>query len=78
MIEIPNDSLPADLSNHPHRLLNTAQAARFCGLGIHRWRELTATGRAPKPLRIGDRRLAWRLSELVGFIERRAALRDAT
>lgn len=43
--------------------LSARDAARACGLGLRTWRTMVATGRAPRPVRIG-RRTLWPLGEL--------------
>ena len=47
-----------------HRILNSAQAAAYSGFSLPHWRRLCRAGRAPAPIRIGERKLGWRLSDL--------------
>lgn len=62
-------------------LVDEAAACRIIGgeiTPIHRstlWRGIN-TGRYPKPLKIGPSTNRWRVSELVGVLERAAAARD--
>jgi predicted DNA-binding transcriptional regulator AlpA len=50
------------------RYLGTNEAARFTGHSIVQWRKLVKTGRVPRPVRIGERKLLWRLSTLSDFM----------
>jgi predicted DNA-binding transcriptional regulator AlpA len=61
-----------ELARDPDRILNSRQASAFCGLGVHRWRQLCKTGRAPKPFLVGERIYGWRFGEVVAWLNQRA------
>jgi predicted DNA-binding transcriptional regulator AlpA len=58
------------------RILTSAEAAAFWGVSLDYWRRLNAAGRVPKPIRIGNRKLGWRIGSLsaaLQALEREAA-----
>ena len=65
------DTLPEILARQ--RILNSAEAAQFIGLGIDRFRQLYRVGLAPKPILIGERKFGWKLGTLIDWIDERAA-----
>jgi predicted DNA-binding transcriptional regulator AlpA len=48
-------------------LIDAKEAARMCDLGISTWYNLLASGKAPKPVRLG-RSVKWRRDELRAWI----------
>lgn len=54
------------------RILNSAQSAEFIGLSVPHFRRLYRSGKAPKPLLIGDRKYGWRAGDLVQWLASRA------
>lgn len=66
--------LPADLSEH--RVLNSAQAAKLCGIHVVTLRKLSRSGGAPAPVRIGARRYGWKAGELNAWLEAKRAAPD--
>jgi prophage regulatory protein len=64
------DNLPVDLARH--RVLDTAESAAFCNYSIPHWRRMYRTGDAPKPLKLGARKLGWRIGDLVDWLASRA------
>jgi excisionase family DNA binding protein len=56
-----------------NRLLNSHEAARLLGLSLSHFRRLYRAGRIAKPVRIGERKVAFRQKDLLDAIERRAA-----
>lgn len=65
------ESLPADLARH--RVLDTAQAARFCSISVPHWRRLYRESKAPTPLKLGARKLGWRVGDLIDWLETRTS-----
>jgi predicted DNA-binding transcriptional regulator AlpA len=60
------DVLPAELNRD--RLLDSEQAALFLGFSLAHFRRLYRSGVVPTPLRIGERKLAWRAGTLADFV----------
>ena len=65
------DHLPPDLARH--RVLDTAESAAFCKLSVPHWRRLYRAGHVPRPLKLGTRKLGWRLGDLIEWLGERAA-----
>jgi predicted DNA-binding transcriptional regulator AlpA len=61
--------LPESLARH--RLLNTAETAQFLGRSVPEIRRLYRSGAMPPPVRLGSRKLGWRVGDLVDWIARR-------
>jgi predicted DNA-binding transcriptional regulator AlpA len=54
-----------------HCVLRANDAARFCGVSLSHFRRLHSRGQLPLPIRLGERRLGWRLGDLVAWLESR-------
>jgi prophage regulatory protein len=65
------NNLPSDLGRN--RVLDAAAAAAFWGISLPHWRRLYRAGKVPQPLKVGDRKLGWR----VGVLADALAARDA-
>jgi predicted DNA-binding transcriptional regulator AlpA len=63
--------LPAQLE--AARIVSADQAAAYWGVSTPHWRRLYRAGQVPTPIKIGERKLGWRVSDLLHAIERRAA-----
>jgi predicted DNA-binding transcriptional regulator AlpA len=63
-------ALPAFLA--PHRVLTSAEAAAYCGFCVQHWRVLARTGVAPAPIKLSERKLGWRVSQLDAWIASRS------
>ena len=63
-------SLPSDLGRQ--RILDATSAALFWGVSLAHWRRLYRLGRVPSPIRVGERKLGWRVGDLVDALARRA------
>jgi predicted DNA-binding transcriptional regulator AlpA len=59
-------NIPSDLNRE--RLLDTAQTAEFLGMSIPHFRRLYRARKVPTPIKIGERKYAWRLSGLIDFV----------
>lgn len=64
MSNAPN--IPADLSRH--RVIGAAEAASLCNISLAHWRRMYRTGKAPAPIKISDRKLGWRIGELMDWM----------
>lgn len=60
------ENLPPELARH--RVLNTAEAAEFCRISVPHWRRLYRSGRIPQPVRLGTRKLGWRVGDLIDWL----------
>ena len=63
-------NLPSDLGRN--RVLDAATAAAFWGVSLPHWRRLYRTGKVPQPIRVGERKLGWRVGALADAQEARA------
>lgn len=54
-----------------NRILSAAESARFWGISLPQWRRLYRSGKVPPPLKIGERKLGWRVGVLSDAIEER-------
>ncbi len=60
--------LELDPAHSAHRVLDSAQAAQFCGYAsVQHWRRLHQMGKVPKAVRINGGKLGWRLADLITF-----------
>lgn len=55
------------------RVVGSAEAAAFCNYSLAHWLRLTREGKVPAPVRLGARKLGWRLGQLVAFTNQSAA-----
>jgi predicted DNA-binding transcriptional regulator AlpA len=55
------------------RIFDSTQAAAFWGVSRSHWRRLYRSRRVPAPIKIGERKLGWRVGDLVAALELRAA-----
>jgi predicted DNA-binding transcriptional regulator AlpA len=63
------DNLPPELARH--RILNTADAAKFYGVSLPQWRLLYRRKAVPAPIRLSERRYGWRVGDLIDALENR-------
>ena len=66
----------ADLANLPFnlgrdRILSAAASAAFWGVSLPHWRRMYRIGAVPKPIKIGERKLGWRVGALVDALKAR-------
>jgi predicted DNA-binding transcriptional regulator AlpA len=64
-------TLPEELTLDP--VLGTAQAARAVNKSAVHLRRLARAGKFPPPLKIGDRKLGWRLFTIMRHVAEREA-----
>ena len=57
-----------------HRILDSDQASAFWGVSKSHWRRLYRARKVPVPIKVGDRKLGWRASDLIDALEMRAQL----
>lgn len=62
-------ALPAPLAEK--RILNAAEASLFWGVSLPHWRRMYRAGQVPAPIKIGERKLGWRISALVAALDAR-------
>lgn len=65
------NNLPSDLGRS--RVLDAATASAFWGVSLPHWRRLYRTGKVPQPLKIGERKLGWRVGVLADALAAREA-----
>ena len=65
------NNLPAEAGRS--RVLESNAAAAFWGVSLPHWRRLYRAGKVPAPVRIGERKLGWRLGDLIDGLAQRAA-----
>lgn len=53
------------------RLLRLPQVAELLGVGKSTWLRWVDEGKAPRPVRLSARTVAWRYTDLLRFIEER-------
>jgi len=58
-------------------ILLTAEAAEFVRISVPHWRRLYRSGEAPAPIRLGARKYAWRVADLIAWIDQRGAPNSA-
>jgi predicted DNA-binding transcriptional regulator AlpA len=59
------ESLPSDIAMG--RIVGAAEAAQYCNYSLTHWRRLYRAGKVPRPIKISDRKLGWRLRDLANF-----------
>jgi prophage regulatory protein len=64
-------NLPPDLGRN--RVLDAAAAAAFWGVSLPHRRRLYRTGKVPPPIKVGERKLGWRVGVLVDALVARDA-----
>jgi predicted DNA-binding transcriptional regulator AlpA len=62
-------NLPSDLGRN--RILDAATASEFWGVSLAHWRRMYRIGAVPKPIKIGERKLGWRIGTLADALEAR-------
>jgi predicted DNA-binding transcriptional regulator AlpA len=61
------DILPANLTSE--RILSVAQGAQLYGISIATFRRLKRAGKLPPPLQLSERRIGWRVRDLVEHLK---------
>ncbi len=61
--------LPSDLGRG--RIMDAPAAAMYWGVSLPHWRRLYRLGRVPAPIKIGERKLGWRVGDLADGIASR-------
>ena len=61
--------LPPDIARHC--VLSTKEAAAFAGYSVPHWRRLYWAKVAPTPLKLGVKKLGWKVGDLAGWLETR-------
>jgi predicted DNA-binding transcriptional regulator AlpA len=63
------NNLPSDLGRN--RVLDAAAASAFWGVSTPHWRRLYRAGKVPRPFKVGDRKLGWRVGVLADALAAR-------
>lgn len=66
-------SLPLDSAGR--RVLRAAETAAFLGISVVHLRRLNRRGFVPAPIQLGERRLGWRLGDLIAWVDQRQTKR---
>ncbi|WP_404286439.1 helix-turn-helix transcriptional regulator [Microvirga sp. RSM25] len=64
------EQLPTEIARH--RVLNSADAAKFYGVSLPQWRLLYRRKAVPAPIKLSERRYGWRVGDLIDALEARA------
>lgn len=56
------------------RILTAGQAAELLGISVATFRRLHDAGRVPAAIRISDRRIGWRLGDLLAHLQTKHAI----
>jgi predicted DNA-binding transcriptional regulator AlpA len=64
------NNLPSDLGRN--RVLDAEASAIYWGVSLPHWRRLYRAGKVPRPIKIGDRKLGWRIGSLADNLAKRA------
>jgi predicted DNA-binding transcriptional regulator AlpA len=64
------NNLPSDLGRN--RILDAEASAAYWGVSVPHWRRLYRAGKVPRPVKIGDRKLGWRIGDLADGLAKRA------
>jgi prophage regulatory protein len=67
MLALGENQCPVELARN--RVMRTAAAAAFLGVSVAHFRRLYQREAALRPIRLGERRLGWRLGDLIAWIE---------
>jgi predicted DNA-binding transcriptional regulator AlpA len=68
-VEAALANLPFDLGRN--RVVDAAAASAFWGISLPHWRRLYRAGKVPRPIKIGERKLGWRVGALVDALKAR-------
>ncbi|RAI45330.1 helix-turn-helix transcriptional regulator [Rhodoplanes roseus] len=53
------------------QVLRTREAARLCGVSLSHFRRLHWAGQLPPPIKLGERRLGWRVADILSWLSAR-------
>jgi predicted DNA-binding transcriptional regulator AlpA len=53
------------------RIVSAKQSAELCGVSIATWRRMYWAGKTPQAVRVSDRRLGWRVKDLLEHLANR-------
>ncbi len=56
-----------------HRVITEAEAARHCGLSVAHFRRLRKTEKGPRFVKLGVRRIGYRVGDLPAWLEGRTS-----
>ena len=59
------DTLPPDIARR--RIMKARDAAAFCGISVNTLRNMGAAGTIPAPISLSERRIGWRIGDLLDW-----------
>jgi hypothetical protein len=65
------DSLPLELNRE--RIIDSRESARFVAMSLQHFRRLQRAGKIAPAVRIGDRKLGYRIGDLIDLIRKSTA-----
>lgn len=66
------NNLPPQLIRE--RIIDAKLSAAFWGVSLPHWRRLYRAGKVPRPIKIGERKLGWRVGALADCLAARAEI----
>jgi predicted DNA-binding transcriptional regulator AlpA len=70
-VEKPTNFVISDVLVY-ERVLSAKQAAALYGVSIATWRRMQWNQKIPPPMKVSDRRLGWRVRDLIEDLKKRA------
>lgn len=65
------------MDDFPDRIVSEPERQKITGYSSMHWRRLEKKGLVPRRIRLGENRVGWRLSELMAWLDKKTAERDA-
>ncbi|MGE8130019.1 helix-turn-helix transcriptional regulator [Methylobacterium sp. NPDC080182] len=59
------DTLPPDIARR--RIMKAEDAAAFCGVSVNTLRNMRGAGTIPAPIQLSERRIGWRIGDLLDW-----------
>lgn len=63
--------LPAEIARK--RVLPADKSAEFCGQTLANWRKLRSENKLPGAIRLGGKKLGWRIGDLIDWLDQQAS-----
>lgn len=70
----PFDALPPDIARR--RIMKAQDAAAFCGVSVNTLRNMREAGTIPAPIQLSERRIGWRIGDLLDWQDCRETGRE--
>ncbi|HEY8383966.1 MAG TPA: hypothetical protein VIL09_17645 [Microvirga sp.] len=69
---VPDDLVLTNLPDLArHKVLNTAEAAAYLNFSVPHFRRLYRSGGVPAPIQLSQRKLGWKLGDLIDWVAAR-------